>query len=211
MTKQIGIFGGTFNPVHNGHIASARFVQQHCALDEVRLMPCQLPPHRATPGVSGEQRAAMVQLAIAAYPQLKLERLELDKTGPSYTVDSLRLLREREPHSRLHFIIGMDSLCYFCSWKDWQSILQYAHLLVCQRPGYSAEQGDAPALLQHYGATNLAALQQVNCGRILLLGNPVINLSASGIRQRLQQGLDCSDTLDPAVLNYIQSQQLYQA
>lgn len=211
MTKHSGILGGTFNPVHNGHIACARFVQQHCKLDEVRLMPCQLPPHRATPGVSGEQRAAMVQLAITPYPQLTLERLELDKTGPSYTVDSMRLLSEREPDTRFYFIIGMDSLCYFCSWQDWQHILQYCHLLVCQRPGYSADQGDAPVLLQQYGVAGLSALRRFSSGRILLLDNPVVDLSASGIRQQLQSGQDCSDNLDPAVLNYIQQRQLYQA
>ena len=119
MTKHIGILGGTFDPVHNGHIACADYVQRECGLDTVRLMPCHLPPHRATPGVSAEQRAAMVQLAISAYPKLALERLELDKQSPSYTFDSLQLLHQREPDCRFYFVIGMDSLCYFRQWKNW--------------------------------------------------------------------------------------------
>lgn len=211
MIKHIGILGGTFDPVHNGHIACANYVQQHCALDEVRLMPCHLPPHRATPGVSSEQRAAMVQLAISPYPQLKLERLELNKPSASYTADSLQLLSRREPDSRFYFIIGMDSLCYFRSWKNWPDILKLAHLLVCQRPGYSQQDGDAPALLQQFGITSLAMLRQRHSGGIMLLANPLTDISASEIRQQLQQQQAAVKTLDPAVLNYIQTQQLYQA
>ncbi|MBZ9612928.1 nicotinate-nucleotide adenylyltransferase [Rheinheimera maricola] len=210
MTKHIGIFGGTFNPVHNGHIACANFVQQHCALDEVRLMPCHLPPHRSTPGVSSVHRAAMVQQAIACYPQLQLESLELGKNSPSYTVDSLQQLHQRSADSQFYFIIGMDSLCYFRSWKDWQGILQLAHLLVCQRPGYNALSGDAPELLQHYGMANIADMRQQSAGGILLLHNPQIDLSASEIRQRLAQKQPCDASLATKVLNYIQTQQLYQ-
>ena len=211
MIKHIGILGGTFDPVHNGHIRCAHYVQQHCALDEVRLMPCHLPPHRATPGVSSEQRAAMVQLAISQYPQLKLERLELNKPSASYTADSLQLLSEQEPDSRFYFIIGMDSLCYFRSWKNWPDILKLAHLLVCQRPGYSQQDGDAPALLQQFGIASQIELRQRQSGGIMLLANPLTDISASEIRQQLQQQQSAVKTLDPAVLNYIQTQQLYQA
>lgn len=210
MIKHIGILGGTFDPVHAGHIQCASYVQQQCRLDEVRLMPCHLPPHRATPGVSAEHRAAMVQLAIASAPKLALERLELNKQSPSYTIDSLKLLRQREPDSRFYFIIGMDSLSNFCQWKDWQDILQYAHLLVCQRPGYNSSAGDAPALIQRYGAVELSELTQSDCGKILLLANPLMDISASELRRQLHDGQGRSDALAPAVLNYIQAQQLYQ-
>jgi nicotinate-nucleotide adenylyltransferase len=210
MTKHVGILGGTFDPVHNGHISCASYVQRHCMLDEVRLMPCHLPAHRATPGVSGTQRAAMVQLAIRPYPALKLEALELEKHTPSYTVDSLTLLRQHEPDSRFYFIIGMDSLSYLRQWHDWQGILQRAHLLVCQRPGYAQSDGDAPYLLRQYGVLSLHALRQSDSGHILLLNNPLHATSASQIRQQLRQTQGTTDTLDPAVLNYIQTQQLYQ-
>ena len=211
MTKHIGILGGTFDPVHNGHIACADYVQRECGLDTVRLMPCHLPSHRVTPGASAEQRAAMVQLAIAGYPKLALERLELDKQSPSYTVDSLQLLHQREPDSRFYFIIGMDSLCYFRQWKNWQRVLQLAHLLVCERPGYQATEGDAPFLLQQYGVADIAVLQQSAAGGILLLDNPLFAISATDIRRQLQQHSTAGSALDPAVLNYIQLQQLYQA
>lgn len=208
MTKEVGILGGTFDPVHQGHIACADFVRRYCQLDEVRLMPCHLPAHRASPGVDGPTRADMVRLAIQGHQALQLEPLELNKDTPSYTVDSLQLLTAREPASRFYFIIGMDSLCYFRQWKNWQGILQHCHLLVCQRPGYQATEGDAPFLLEHYAVENLSALKQQPAGAILLLPNPLNNISASQIRQQLQQGASPA-ALDPAVLNYIQSRQLY--
>lgn len=211
MTKHIGIFGGTFDPIHQGHIRCANFVQQYCQLDNVRLMPCHLPPHRASPGVSAEQRAKMVQLAIAGHSGLSVEPLELEKSTPSYTADSLALLRQREPEINWYFIIGMDSLCYLKSWKNWQQILQQAHLLVCQRPGYDSSMGDAPELLHHYGRQDLATLRQSDTGGILLLPNPLTDISATSVRQQLQQHKLAADTLDPAVLNYIQTHRLYQA
>ncbi|WP_445768553.1 nicotinate-nucleotide adenylyltransferase [Rheinheimera sp.] len=211
MTKHIGIFGGTFDPIHYGHVDSALFVLQQCQLDSVRLMPCHLPAHRATPGVNAHQRADMVKLAIAHHSGLQLETLELDKASPSYTVDSLTLLHQREPGTRWYFIIGMDSLCYLKSWKDWQQILQLAHLVVCQRPGYSQHEGDAPTLLAQFGQPDLARLRQAKSGAIMLLDNKLIDISASAIRQQLQQGCLAADTLDPVVLNYIKSHRLYQA
>ncbi|MDX5406337.1 MAG: nicotinate-nucleotide adenylyltransferase [Chromatiaceae bacterium] len=208
IAKEVGILGGTFDPVHQGHIACADFVRRYCQLDEVRLMPCHLPAHRISPGVDGPSRAEMVKLAIQHHQALALELLELNKDTPSYTVDSLKLLSEREPDSRFYFIIGMDSLCYFRQWKNWQGILQHCHLLVCQRPGYQVSEGDAPYLLEHYGVDSLSAMKQQATGAILLLPNPLNDISASQIRQQLQQGA-LPAALDPAVLNYIQSRQLY--
>lgn len=211
MTKHIGIFGGTFDPVHAGHIRCASFVQQYCRLDSVRLMPCHLPPHRASPGVSAAQRADMVALAIAHNPLLALETLELTHDRPSYTVDSLTTLRNRLTDTQLYFIIGMDSLCYFSQWKNYRLILQLAHVLVCQRPGYDAAMGDAPALLAEFGEQQLSVVKQQASGAIMLLPNPTTDLSATAIRQALRLGQSCdADTLDPAVLNYIQTRRLYQ-
>ena len=153
----------------------------------------------------------MVQLAIAGHSGLSLESLELEKSTPSYTADSLALLHQREPEINWYFIIGMDSLCYLKSWKNWQQILQQAHLLVCQRPGYDSTMGDAPELLHHYGRQDLAALHQSDSGGILLLPNPLTDISATSVRQQLQQHKLAADTLDVAVLNYIQTHRLYQA
>jgi len=208
INKPIGIFGGTFDPIHQGHLACARYVLEHCQLASLRLMPCHLPPHRATPGVSSVQRSAMVKLAIANEPKMQLEPLELNRQAPSYTVDSLRQLKQQLPDQPLAFIIGMDSLLYFKQWHQWQQILTLAHLIVCRRPGYAAEQGDAPALIQDYGGS-LNQLTTQDAGVILLLDNPDFAESATFVRQQLPLNAEVQAMLTPAVLQYIRQQRLY--
>lgn len=207
MTEFTGIYGGTFDPMHQGHLACARYVLSHCPLQQLRLMPCHLPPHRASPGVSAAHRAAMVKLAISQEPQMQLELSELERNSPSYTVDSLQHLKA-QGFQRLAFIIGMDSLHYFTQWHQWQHILQQAHLIVCQRSGYTATEGDAPALLARYGIS-IDAMQQQPAGGIVLLNNPDFAGQATSLRQQLAQGQTDNQLIAPAVLNYIQQHRLY--
>lgn len=210
--RAFAVFGGTFDPIHLAHVACAHYVLKHCAVREVQLMPCHLPAHRASPGVSAEHRAAMVQLAIEHIPGLSLQSLELNKHSPSYTVDSLRLLREQYPRGGLLFVMGMDSLAYFKQWHQWQSILQLAHLVVCQRPGTTAEDGDCPALLEQFGTTSLQDLHLLDSGKIMLLDNPPFDLSATRIRTLLEkkpQSSELSQLLSAEVLQYIKSERLY--
>ncbi|MDX1676944.1 nicotinate-nucleotide adenylyltransferase [Arsukibacterium sp.] len=206
----IGILGGTFDPVHQGHLACGRYVLEHCRLDQLQLMPCHLPPHRATPGVSARHRAAMVELAIADEPDMQLQPLELNRTSPSYTADSLALLKQQMPTSTLAFTIGMDSLCYFKQWHNWQKILQLSHLIVCQRPGYSRQQGDAPALLAEFGAP-ASQLYHTDHGSIVELSNPEFAISATAIRAALASNQQNISAIAPQVLNYIRQHRLYQS
>jgi nicotinate-nucleotide adenylyltransferase len=210
--RAFAVFGGTFDPIHLAHLACAQYVLKHCAVREVQLMPCHLPPHRASPGVSAEHRAAMVQLAIQHMPGVTLQSLELNKHSPSYTVDSLRLLRELYPRGGLMFVMGMDSLAYFKQWHQWQSILQLAHLVVCQRPGSTAEDGDCPSLLQHYGTSSMQDLHLLDAGKIMLLDNPPLNLSATRIRTLLeknQPSAELTQLIPAEVLQYIKAERLY--
>ena len=206
----IGILGGTFDPVHQGHLACGRYVLEHCGLDQLQLMPCHVPPHRASPGVSAQQRAAMVELAIINEPKMQLQPLELNRASPSYTADSLVLLKQAMPASTLAFVIGMDSLCYFKQWHNWQQILKLSHLIVCQRPGYSRKDGDAPALLAEFGAA-ISVLQQQEHGRIIELHNPDFYPSATAVRAALAAKQQNISALAPQVLNYIQQHRLYQS
>lgn len=210
--RAFAVFGGTFDPIHKAHLACAQYVLTHCAVREVQLMPCHLPAHRASPGVSAEHRAAMVQIAIQDMPGLQLQPLELNKNSPSYTVDSLRLLREQHPRGGLLFVMGMDSLAYFKQWHQWQSILQLAHLVVCQRPGSTAADGDCPALLEQFGTNSLQDLHLLDCGKIMLLDNPPLDLSATRIRtllEKSQSASELSQLLPAEVLQYIKTERLY--
>lgn len=210
--RAFAVFGGTFDPIHQAHLACAQYVLSHCAVREVQLMPCHLPAHRASPGVSAEHRAAMVQLAIKPIAGLSLQPLELNKHSPSYTVDSLRLLREQYPRGGLLFVMGMDSLAYFKQWHQWQSILQLAHLVVCQRPGSTAEDGDCPALLEQYGTSSMQDLHLLDAGKILLLDNPPVDLSATRVRALLEQNQlnsELAQLIPAEVLQYIKAERLY--
>lgn len=208
----LGFYGGTFDPIHQGHLQLALYVQQHCNLKELQLLPCHLPPHRAHPGVSSLHRARMVELAISPYPQLKLNTLELAKNSASYTVETLELLHQQYPDDVLCFVIGMDSLCAFQSWHRYQDILSLCHLLVCQRPGYQ-QNAEARSLVKSHGATDIKELKAQKSGKILLLDNPLFDISATQIRTAFtanQQNTPAPSLQIPQVLAYIQQHRLYQ-
>jgi len=208
----LGFYGGTFDPIHQGHLQLALYVQQHCQLQELQLLPCHLPPHRAHPGVSSLHRARMVELAISPYPQLKLNTLELAKNSASYTVETLELLHQQYPDDVLCFVIGMDSLCAFQSWHRYQDILSLCHLLVCQRPGYQ-QNAEARSLVKSHGATDIKELTAQKSGKILLLDNPLFDISATQIRTAFtanQQNTPAPSLQIPQVLAYIQQHRLYQ-
>ena len=137
MSKRIGLLGGTFDPIHNGHLAIAAAEQQQQQLDQVQFIPCPTPPHRQTPSASIEHRINMIKLAIADQPQFQLNELELQRSGPSYTIDTLIALAK--PNQCLYFIMGADNYLKFEQWHRWQEIPQYCQLLVYNRPGYPTE------------------------------------------------------------------------
>jgi nicotinate-nucleotide adenylyltransferase len=208
-SKLRGFYGGTFDPIHQGHLQLALYVLANCQLNQLDLLPSHIPPHRATPGSSSAHRAAMVRLAIAGHPGLVINELELRKNQPSYTVDTLSALKQQFPDDHLCFLIGMDSLCNFKSWHRYQHILQLAHLIVLQRPGYQPDKGDAPSLLAEFQATERKELQQQAAGKILLLDNPTYAISASKIRGQYQQNQLDPQLQIPAVQQYIEQHQLY--
>jgi nicotinate-nucleotide adenylyltransferase len=209
MTKQINVLGGTFDPIHLGHIGIARAVAQECQLNRVDLMPCHLPPHRQSPGVSAEHRLNMVKLATAPYPELGVQSMELERSSLSYTAETVRLLHQQQPNARINLIIGMDSLSRFCSWHQWQTILEHANLIVCRRPGYSPTQGDAAKLLSQYSCPSLVLFQQQQNGSIWLSSNNMIPISATELRLALQQQQPVQQWLATDVFAYIQQHKLY--
>ena len=139
MGKRIGLLGGTFDPVHIGHLRSALEVADALALDELRMMPNARPPHRDTPQVSPQQRLEMVRLAVDGIAPLVVDDRELKRDKPSYTVDTLELMRaELAADDQLFLLLGWDAFCGLPSWHRWEELLQHCHILVLQRPALSA-------------------------------------------------------------------------
>src|SRR5476651_2279340 len=136
LQQAIGILGGTFDPIHFGHLRMALELYQALDLAEVRLIPCYQPVHRKQPVATPEQRLAMVHKAIDREPALQVDACEIERQGPSYTIDTLITLHERLPNTPLCIFMGIDALLNFPSWHKWEAILQLAHLVVAHRPHY---------------------------------------------------------------------------
>lgn len=211
LTPPIGILGGTFDPVHIGHLRPAIEAQEALGLAEVRLIPNHIPPHRANPFCSSEQRLAMVRLAAAENPGFVVDERELERNKPSYTIDTLIELRQALPDTPLCFLMGMDALLGLPSWHRWRELLDYAHLVVSTRPGWHP---DYPApiaeLLARHQSREAADLHRHRHGCIWLADNQPIELSATGLRALLAAGRDPRYLLPAPVADYIRQHGLYQ-
>ncbi len=205
----IGIYGGTFNPVHYGHLRTALEVRELFALDELRLIPCRLPPHRDQPDVSGEMRYEMLQIAVANTAGLHVDRRELDREGPSYMVDTLKSLREENSGAPLLLFIGADAFAGLERWYQWQALFDYAHIVVMTRPGYAAQ--PLPDFLQRRLVEDRVRLQARSAGCLFFQAVTLLDISATQIRHLIATGGNPQFLLPDAVLAFIQQNQLYQA
>jgi nicotinate-nucleotide adenylyltransferase len=198
-----GILGGTFDPIHHGHLAIAEAAREALGLERVLFVPARQPPHRPNaPGASAEDRAAMVSLAIRGAPGFTLSRLELDRAGPSYTVDTLTALAALQAAAGtppdLWFILSAEAFAEFPSWHEAERVLALCRLVVLPREGHPPP--DLPALV-----ARLPAL----AGRVTLLDGPWIRLSASDVRGRAAAGLSVRYLVPDAVAAYIADHRLY--
>lgn len=207
------IYGGTFDPIHHGHLRLAVELRERLGVAEVALMPCHVPPHRDSPGATSEQRVALMNLAIAEEPGLKLDDRELGRDGASYTAETLRQLRaEIGPDEPLVMVLGTDSFAGFDRWQEWQRIPEFAHIIVVRRPGPDLAPDGVPArLLSQRSVERVAALYSSPCGHILQLDPPLLDISATGIRDRILSGRSPRYLLPDSVWREIQSQGLYGA
>jgi nicotinate-nucleotide adenylyltransferase len=210
----IGVFGGTFDPVHFGRLRRALELKQQLGLASVHLIPCNIPPHRGEPHASAEQRCAMLQLAIEGEPGLQLDKRELERPGPSYMVDTLKSLRQEYGGERpLCLIIGGDAFLGLPSWYHWQQLVQLAHIVVAHRPGWALDEAtlDAPlrALLQQHRLNQPAQLCEAPAGGVLLQAVSQLDISATSIRHRVAAGESANYLLPQPVWDYIRQQNLY--
>lgn len=205
-------FGGTFDPIHYGHLRPVAALAGLIGLRNVILLPNNVPPHREQPEATAQQRRRMAELAVAGSDLFTVDDRELRRHAPSYTIDTLEDLRaQRGDATPLAFIIGQDSLLTLHLWHRWQALLDVCHLLVCARTGYRSELS-TPALrawLQAHQTQEAKQLHEKTHGLIFLADTPLVPISATEIRRRRQRGEDCGDLLPPAVLRYIDEQGLY--
>lgn len=208
--KTIAIFGGTFDPVHNGHVQSAEELKQRLVLDELRLLPCHLPAHRKLPGCSSQQRLAMVKLAVAA-TDLSVDGRELQWDGTSYSVETLEhLRRELGEQVSLIWLMGSDAFAKVDSWYRWRELLTLAHIVVMARPDEPLPGNGAVAeLLTQHRAPSAAVLKQQPAGFIWLENLTPYPVSATAIRRSIANKETVTGDVPAAVLNYIETHQLY--
>lgn len=206
----IGIFGGTFDPVHIGHLRTAVELRELLDLDEIRFVPAATPPHRPAPRVDARHRSAMLRAAIEGEPGLRVDDRELAREGPSYTIDTLGELRaELGAQTRLCLCTGMDSLVHLATWRQWRALTDSAHLVVAARPGWSIpEHGEVAAWLQPRLARARDALLGP-AGRVLVAEMTLLPISATDLRARLAVGRSARYLVPDPVLDYIRQQHLY--
>lgn len=202
--ERIGLYGGTFDPIHNAHLVIAEEVRAVLGLASMLFIPAGKPPHKPGRSITAaHHRVAMVELAIANNPYFSLSRVEVDRPGPSYLVDTLRQLREHYgTKSELYFVIGWDSLEELHTWHDPQGILaQLSYLVAVGRPGY-VEQGEYNTMLE----ARLPGILQ----RLLVVPVPQLEISSTGLRERVVQGRPIKYQVSDAVERYIIEEHLYQ-
>ncbi|PLT30935.1 nicotinate-nucleotide adenylyltransferase [Peribacillus deserti] len=188
--KRTGILGGTFDPPHLGHLIVANEVLEALSLDEVRLMPNHIPPHKKyNEDVTSNDRLQMVRISINSNPKLSLETIELGREGASYTYDTIEALREREPDTQFYFIIGADMIEYLPKWHRVEELMKMVQFVGVQRPSYK-EETSYP---------------------VIMVEMPQIDLSSSLIRQRVKEGKSIRYLVHEDVQKYIEVNKLYES
>lgn len=206
--RPIGIFGGTFDPIHNGHLLPVDEVRRTLDLESVRFVLAARPGHRATPVADVDHRWRMLTLAIGDFPHFVADDRELRRGGISYTVPTLESLREEVGSRSLCLVLGLDAFLDLPTWHRWREVTRLAHVAVMQRPGWTP-----PVPLPEWWADAVCPqgrdLGERSAGWIRLVTVTPRDVSATSVRQRIQRGEDVSKDLPPAVYDYVRRHALY--
>ena len=207
--KLLGVFGGTFDPVHNGHLRCAWELSEQLEMP-IHMIPSCQPVHRERPAASSEHRLAMLESALVGQDRLVADARELDRGGSSYMVDTLDSLGAEVPDCTLCLILGMDAFTAIESWRSWKRLFELAHLIVITRPG---ENGPVPESLAQWvknrRVCDRSGLTATRSGRVLMARVSRLQISASAIRAQFAAGNDPRYLLPEKVLQYITRHQLY--
>lgn len=210
---RIGIMGGTYDPVHRGHVELAVKARAYCELDVLKLIPAGTPVHRDPPVASASQRIAMLELAAAPHPWMQVDARECRRDAPSYTYDTASELRAEYPDAALFLVLGLDAFLAFDTWHRWQELLGLVHLLVAVRPGYRYEscrldRGFRDFVNDRRTATADAAAQRT-AGRILMAELDLPAISSTQVRHMVRKGDDISALVPPGVADFIAANELF--
>lgn len=209
----LALLGGTFDPVHVGHLRAAIEAREALAADEIRLLPCALPPHREQPEVGAEQRLRMLEAAIAGLPGVRADERELRRSGPSYTYDTLLSVRAEVGEARpLVLVLGADAFAGLPGWHRWRELIAQAHIAVLTRPdAHGLIDPRLEELLATAGTADPGDLRRTPRGRLLRLQIPPLPLSSTLVRERLRQGRSVRFLVPDAVLALIEANGWYGA
>jgi len=185
-------------------------IQQVLGLEEVRLVPCNIPPHRPQPVASREQREAMLKAAVSLHPVFRVDTREFDREGPSYTLDTLKSFHEETDATGLCLLLGMDAFTSLPAWYHWQELIDYCHLVVMTRPGADVPgQGELAEFISQYRVLDAALLEANTSGRLWFHPASMLDISGTQIRKLLGKGQDASFLVPQGVLDIIHREKLY--
>ena len=208
--QPIGILGGTFDPIHLGHLRLALELHDALQLARVHVIPCFRPVHRKLPAASPEQRLSMVETAVKNEPALYADNREIRRKNPSYMIDTLLEMRAEFPDTPLCLLVGIDAFLGFPSWHRWKDIMQEAHIIVAHRPQYQLPQtGVIADLLRERLLQDPVYIHQHKAGKIMLQPITQLEISASDIRKQIAMGRNPRYLLPDSVYEYIQQHGTY--
>jgi nicotinate-nucleotide adenylyltransferase len=220
VTARIALLGGSYDPVHNGHVALGVYFARLLGADELRVIPAGAPWQKDTLQASPEQRAEMARLAFAAAPfppglKVSIDLQEIERGRPTYTVETLRQVRaELGPQASIAFLMGADQLRRLDTWHEWRALFEHAHICVAARPGFALDgSGWPPAVAQEF-ARRLGPVEQIRNtphGLTYLAQDFAVDISATGIRAAIQRGDVTNSHISPRVLDYIEQHNLYKS
>jgi len=206
--KRIGLFGGTFDPVHYGHLRPAVEVAELYKLETLFMMPSHRPAHRGPTGATSKQRIDMLSIAVDAAPRLVVDGREAMRDEPTYTVDTLSEMRQEQPDATILFFLGMDSFAAFDTWRDWEGVLKLANLVVLNRPG-ATHSNFSRQLFERQLSAKGAEIVNGGTGVIQSCEVTQLAISATDVRRRIASHLSVRFLLPDAVTEYIDNNNLY--
>lgn len=215
--ERIGLFGGTFNPIHSGHLRAADIVQKRLLLDKILFIPSYIPPHKnAVDVASPAHRLKMVEIALRSYPHFSPSSIEVDAEERSYSVITLGKIRELYPNAHVFFILGIDAFLEIDTWKDYDQVLEQCFFVVISRPGFrlkdaeTAVQGVYREKMHELSVSDTLKDDTLLTRKIFLVSIDALDVSSTNIRQKLRKGESITTLVPEEVEAYIQKERLYQ-